>query len=99
MFSHGYIILDWLLPIFDLNTQVALAITVTGTSKTSGVSIAALTYCDLFPGFHFLNAAPTCKQAELMLEEMTNLSGSGGGLTFVINAVQFFNQYIIGTRV
>ncbi len=71
LFPHGYIMLDWLLPIVNLNTQVALAITGTGTGKTSGVAIAALAYCALYPGFGFLNAAPTRKQAELMLEEMT----------------------------
>jgi hypothetical protein len=49
LFPHGYIMLDWLLPIIDLNTQVALALTGTGTGKTSGVSIAALTYCALYP--------------------------------------------------
>jgi hypothetical protein len=71
LFPHDVVMRDWLLPIIDLNTQVALAITGTGTGKTSGVSIAALTCCALYPDFNFLNAAPTRKQAELMLEEMT----------------------------
>jgi len=36
LFPHGYIMLDWMLPVVNLDTQVALAITRTGTGKTSG---------------------------------------------------------------
>ena len=60
LFPHGFIMLDWLLPIIDLNTQVALAITGTGTGKTSGVSIAAPAYGALKRGGKKQLAHRTC---------------------------------------
>lgn len=40
------------------------------THNTCGVAIWALTMCALFPGFRFLNVAPSRTQAELMLNEV-----------------------------
>jgi len=39
------------------------------THNTSSIAVAALTYCVLYPGFHFMNLAPTGDQATLMMEE------------------------------
>ncbi len=62
-------ILDWVKQVIDPKTNLALVITATGTGKTSAIAVAALTYCVLYPGFHFMNLAPTGDQATLMMEE------------------------------
>ena len=70
LLHHGYIFLDWARPFVDLKTNIGMVISGTGTAKTSSVAIAALLYCGIFPGFEFLNAGPSEKQARLMVKEI-----------------------------
>lgn len=72
---HGYLFFDWVKPVIDLRTDIALVITGTGTSKTSSVAIAALTCCALYPGFGFMNIAPSEKQSSLIVEELKKWAG------------------------
>jgi hypothetical protein len=70
LYPHGYLFLPWVQPVISRDNHLALVITGTGSSKTSSVAVAALTYCVLYPGFHFLNVAPSTDQATLMIDEM-----------------------------
>jgi len=70
LLRHGYRVLPWIKPIVSPRTTKGLAITGTGSGKTSNVAIAALTYCVLNPGFGFLNAGPRQRQSDLMLGEV-----------------------------
>ena len=70
LLHHGYIFLDWARPFVDIKTNLGMVISGTGTAKTSSVAIAALLYCAMFPGFEFLNAGPSEKQARLMVKEI-----------------------------
>ena len=67
LLPHGYMFLDWVRPVIDPETNLALVIT--GTGKTSSIAVAALDSCVLCPGFHFMNLAPTDDQPTLMMEE------------------------------
>ncbi|KRT69437.1 MAG: hypothetical protein XU15_C0011G0119 [candidate division NC10 bacterium CSP1-5] len=73
LYPHGYLFLPWVIQngLIDPSVAVVLAITGTGTSKTSAVAVAGLGCCALYPGFRFLNVAPTENQAVLMVEELT----------------------------
>ena len=55
LYAHGYLFLDWVKPIITKDNHLALVITGAVSSKTSSVAVATLTYCALYPGFHFLN--------------------------------------------
>jgi hypothetical protein len=70
LLPHGFRMLPWLIKFLDPNIPLGAAITGTGTGKTCGVAIFALMCCALFPGFRFLNVAPSTQQAELMLGEV-----------------------------
>jgi len=70
LYPHGYLFLDWVRPVISRDNQLALVITGTGTSKTSSIAVAALAYCVLYPGFNFMNVAPSTDQATLMIDEM-----------------------------
>ncbi len=84
LLPHGYLFLDWSLPVIDCKTNVALVETGTGTSKTSSVAVAALITCALFPDYNFLNAAPTDEQSNLMIAEMEKWITSTPFTKFVI---------------
>jgi hypothetical protein len=70
LLPHGFRLLDWIKPLIDPVCSRGLAETGAGTGKTANVAIAALSCCAVYPGFRFLNAAPTSKQAGLMLAEI-----------------------------
>jgi hypothetical protein len=70
LLRHGFRTLPWLKMFLNPEIPLGIAITGTGTGKTCGVAIWALTMCALFPGFRFLNVAPSRTQAELMLNEV-----------------------------
>lgn len=66
LLNHGVLLLDWMKPLVDMKTDVALAITATSTSKTFSICAAALAYCVLFPGYRHLHTAPSDYQADVM---------------------------------
>lgn len=70
LLPHGYRLLPWITEFVSAKVEKALAITGTGTGKTSNIAIAALTYCALYPGFDFLNASASQAQSDLMLGEI-----------------------------
>jgi hypothetical protein len=70
LLPHGYLFLDWAKPVVSRKNNIALVIAGTGTAKTSSMAVAALIYCVLFPGYNFMNAAPTEDQSQLMIDEM-----------------------------
>ena len=67
---HGFRMLPWLRQMVSPEIGLGLAITGAGSGKTAGVCMAALSYAALYPGFRFLNVAPTSYQASLMLTEI-----------------------------
>ena len=84
LLPHGYLMLEWAVPLIHRDVNIALAITATGTGKTSQIAVAALTYCVLYPGFHFLNVAPTEEQASTMTVELEKwISGTPYSEKFV----------------
>lgn len=70
LLPHGFRSLPWIRELISPQIGLAIAVTGTGSGKTCSVAIAALTYCALYPGFRFLNVAPTGAQAALMLGEI-----------------------------
>jgi len=70
LLPHGYRLLPWVKEFINPRITKALAITGTGSGKTSGVAIAALSYCALYPGFGFLNVAQQQATSQLMLNEV-----------------------------
>lgn len=70
LLPHGFRMLPWLREFLNPQTPLGIAIAGAGSGKTSGVAIFALTCCALFPGFRFLNVAPSEVQARLMLDEI-----------------------------
>jgi hypothetical protein len=88
LLPHGYLFLDWALPMVSLKTDLSLAIAGTGTSKTSSVAVAALIYCVLYPGYNFMNAAPTDEQSSLMIDEMEKWVGETPFRKFIIPTIR-----------
>lgn len=76
LLPHGFRTMPWMRGFLDLSTSKAIAITGTGSGKTCGVAIRALTYCALYPGFKVLNIAPKQVQAELALNEIEKWAGN-----------------------
>lgn len=70
LLPHGFRTLPWIRQFISPQITRGLAVTGTGTGKTAGVAIAALSYCAILPGFRFLNVAPTSEQANLVLGEV-----------------------------
>ncbi len=70
LLPHGFRGLPWVKRLLSPDINIGVAVTGAGTGKTTEVAIAALTYCALYPGFRFLNVAPTATQADLMLGEV-----------------------------
>lgn len=69
LLKHGYMFIPKFLRFVSPETDLALAITGTGSGKTSAVCLAVLACCVLLPGFRFLNVAPSKIQANLMINE------------------------------
>jgi len=70
LIPHGFRTLPWLRRFLNPAVPLGIAIAGAGSGKSSGTAIFALMYCALFPGFRFLNVAPTATQAKLMLAEV-----------------------------
>lgn len=70
LLPHGFRMLPWVKEFLNPSIPLGIAITGTGTGKTCGLAIYYLSCCALFPGFKFLNLAPSRVQAELMLGEI-----------------------------
>lgn len=70
LYPHGYIFLPWALKMLQTKKMVCIAEGGTGSAKTSSVGIAGLIKCAVFPGFDFLNVAPTTTQANDMMDEV-----------------------------
>lgn len=80
---HGLLLPDWIKPVVAPGTDVALIVSGTGSGKTSGVAIAALAYCLMYPGFEFMNIAPSEKQAKLIMAELDKWAGGSRFRDFV----------------
>lgn len=76
LFPHGFRILPWMVDVISPRTTTAIAVTGAGSGKTCNIAIAGLMYCALFPGFRFLNVAPTREQANLVLGEVEKWAGN-----------------------
>lgn len=83
LLPHGFRSLDWLKRLISPQINLAVAVTGTGSGKTAGCAIAALSYCALYPGFRFLNMAPTGAQANLMLAEIEKWCTNTGFRRFI----------------
>ncbi len=70
LLPHGFRSLPWMKKFLNPEIPLGIAITGTGSGKTAGTAIFALMCCALFPGFKFLNVAPSETQARLMLGEV-----------------------------
>ena len=83
LMRHGYIFLPWARPFVALDTTVGMVISGAGTAKTSSTAIAAALYCVMYPGFQFMNAGPSDKQARLVVKELDYWMGGTAFLKFV----------------
>lgn len=83
LLKHGFRTLDWMKEFLDPGITKAVATTGTGSGKTAGVGIFALMCCALFPGFRFLNVAPTQTQAGLILGEIEKWAGNSEFAKFI----------------
>jgi hypothetical protein len=87
LLPHGFRSLPWVKEFVSPSITKGLAITGTGSGKTSGLAIAALSYCALFPGFGFRNVAQRQATSMLMLKEVVKwVKGSA------------FERFIVPTR-
>lgn len=71
LLPHGFRTMPWMRQFLAPETTKAIAVTGTGSGKTAGCAIRALTYCALYPGYRFLNVAPGQAQADLALGEVS----------------------------
>lgn len=67
---HGFLFLPWFRNVLDARADVDVIEGGTGTGKTGNVGVMALSLCALFPGFDWINTAPTGRQANDMLREI-----------------------------
>jgi len=87
LLPHGFRSLPWVKRFIDPRVTKGIAITGTGSGKTAGLAIAALSYCALFPGFGFRNVAQRQSTSMLMLGEVMKwINGSP------------FERFIIASR-
>ena len=70
LYPHGYIFLPWGLKMLQTRKLVCIAEGGTGSAKTSTIGIAGMIKCAVFPGFDFLNVAPSSTQAQDMMDEV-----------------------------
>jgi hypothetical protein len=86
LMPHGFRTMPWMREFLDLHITKAIAVTGTGSGKTCGVAIRALTYCALFPGFRFLNVAPGQVQADLVLGEVKKWASNTEFKRFIVES-------------
>lgn len=84
LLPHGYCALPWIEQFTAPTISKGLAITGTGSGKTSGIAIAALSYCALYPGFGFRNVAQQQVTSQLMLGEVEKWVRGSAFLRFVV---------------
>jgi len=70
LLPHGFRSLSWVKKFVNPAITKGMAITGTGSGKTAGVAMAALTYCAIYPGFGFRNVAQKQVTSQLMLNEI-----------------------------
>lgn len=68
---HGYRLLQWYADLKRLDPDVMVVVGGTGSAKTSSVGSDVLMEMALEPGFDFINLAPTAKQSQDMLRDVT----------------------------
>lgn len=71
LLPHGYIFLPWFMQAIEAQPDIFVAEGGTGSAKTASVGVLAMTLCAIYPGFDFVNVAPTSKQANDMLREVS----------------------------
>lgn len=62
------IIPPWQLKMHHAHQRDIIIISGQGAGKTLAVGMSALVYCTLFPGFQFMNTAPTANQSQRMFK-------------------------------
>ena len=87
LYHHGYLFLPWVKEMWQSGKRIIVVEGGTGSGKTSGVGLFALTMCALTPAYEFLNVAPTATQAEDMLAEVEK---------WIIGAE--FERFVVRTR-
>lgn len=70
LYHHGYLFLPWVKEMWVSGKPIIVVEGGTGSGKTSGVGLFALTLSALTPAYEFLNVAPTGTQAADMIEEV-----------------------------
>jgi len=75
LLPHGFRTLPWMMEFLSPKIARATATTGTGSGKTAQVTVRALACCALYPGFRYLNVAPTQYQADLALGELAKWAG------------------------
>ena len=83
LLRHGFLFPAWIEPVVAQDTDVALVITGTGSGKTAGAAISSLAYCLMYPGFEYMNIAPSEKQAQLILSELDKWAGGSRFRDFI----------------
>jgi hypothetical protein len=83
---HGFRTMPWMREFLSPQITRGAAETGSGSGKTGGVAIRALTYCALFPGFRFLNVAARQYTADLMLGEIEKWVLNSPFRKFVVSA-------------
>lgn len=74
---HGYRLLEWYKKLKRMNPDILVVVGATGSSKTSSIGADVLMELALEPGFDFINLAPTAKQSQDMLRDVTKwITGS-----------------------
>lgn len=84
LLPHGFRSLPWVKEFVNPRITKGLAITGTGSGKTAGLAIAALSYCALYPGFGFLNVAQQQATSQLMLNEVVKWVAGSAYERFII---------------
>lgn len=86
LLPHGFRSLPWVKEFVNPRITKGIAVTGTGSGKTAGLAIAALSYCALHPGFGFRNVAQRQSTSMLMLKEVMKwVKGSPFERFFVIS--------------
>lgn len=68
--ERGYVPLPWQLDLWRKTQKQLTVIGLAGTGKSLGIGMLAMARCAFYPGFRFLNLAPTQYQSGLMEREI-----------------------------
>lgn len=94
LLPHGFRTMPWMEEFLSPQVTKAVAVTGTGSGKTCGVAVRALTYCALYPGYKFLNIAPTQTQADLALGEIEKWAGNSEFSKFIVQGRGVHNLWV-----